>query len=60
MTDRYRNYPDRLDLAICSDCSSRELLYLIDREEIPAHDAWHDAADLDETPLVRPEPEEEE
>ena len=40
---RYRDYPDRLDLVICGDCSTRALLYLIPRDEQLEHDAWHAA-----------------
>ena len=43
---RYRNYGDRADLAICGDCSTRSRLVVVDREEIPEHDVWHEACQL--------------
>lgn len=42
INDRYRDYQDRLDLVICGDCSTRSRLYLIDRDEMPEHDEWHE------------------
>lgn len=53
MVDRYRDYQDRLDLVICGECSDRTMLYLIPREEMAEHDAWHDAADLDDRETAR-------
>jgi hypothetical protein len=39
--ERYENLPDRPDLVICRDCSSRSFGYLLARKEIPAHDYQH-------------------
>lgn len=41
MHERYRNYPDRLDLVICGECSTRATLTLIERDEIAEHDRDH-------------------
>jgi hypothetical protein len=38
---RYRDYLDRADLVICGDCSTRTLLCVVEREEIPEHDKMH-------------------
>lgn len=43
---RYRDHGDRADLAICGDCSTRTTLVVVDREEIPEHDVWHEASKL--------------
>lgn len=39
---RYRDYADRAELIICSDCSDRTTLVVIDRDEIPEHDIHHE------------------
>lgn len=43
---RYRDWADRADLVICGDCSTRTVVALCNRDEIPDHDAWHDAMNL--------------
>lgn len=43
MSNRYHDYPDpnRPDLVICHDCTSRNYAVAIPRDEIPQHDDWH-------------------
>lgn len=41
MSDRYSDYPDRPDLVVCRDCSSRSHLAAIRRDEIEEHDRGH-------------------
>lgn len=41
MEPRYGDYPDRPDLTICHDCSTRATGIAIPRDEIPNHDQWH-------------------
>lgn len=48
--ERYRDYPDRLDLVICGTCSTRATLALIDRDEIPEHEEQEHPGCLDESP----------
>lgn len=43
---RYRDHQDRLDLKICGDCSTRATLCVVNIDEIPEHDVWHEAARL--------------
>jgi hypothetical protein len=46
MTDaRYRDYPDRLDLVICGDCSTPDELTLIARDETAEHDTKRHGGD---------------
>lgn len=40
--DRYRNYPDRPDLVICRDCSSRSTVVTIPRDEVAPHNQLHE------------------
>jgi len=45
MANRYRDHPDRLNLVICGECSTRSTLAVIYRNEIPAHNLSHASHD---------------
>jgi hypothetical protein len=40
--DRYAAYPDRADVLLCKDCSTRSTGHLIPADEVADHDVWHD------------------
>lgn len=41
MNDRYEALPDRADVLLCRECSTRTLGYCIPIDEVEAHDTWH-------------------
>jgi len=41
MAERYRAWPDRADLLMCQECSSRTQVALIPADERQEHDDWH-------------------